>query len=180
MFYKQKLFLKALHCFPPEIAHIVVLKAISSNFFSVNTDHLHISNLRTKLGNLNFNHPLGIAAGFDKNVETINVINKLGISHMEFGTITPNPQSGNSKPRIFRLSKDNAIINRLGFPSKGIDSAIKNLRNNKNKIPIGLNIGCNKNSNDFMDDYLTLTRRLGLFAGWITVNISSPNTPGLR
>ena len=180
MFYKQKLFLKTLHCFPPEIAHTVVLKAISSNFISANTDDLNISNLRTKLGNLNFNHPLGIAAGFDKNVETINVINKLGISHMEFGTITPHPQPGNSKPRIFRLSEDKAIINRLGFPSKGIDSAIKNLRNNKNKIPIGLNIGCNKNSNDFMDDYLTLTRKLGPFAEWITVNISSPNTPGLR
>ena len=92
---------------------------------------------------------------------------------MEFGTITPNPQSGNSKPRIFRLSKDNAIINRLGFPNKGIDSAIKNLRNNNNTIPIGLNIGCNKNSNDFMNDYLTSTRRLAPFAEWITVNISS-------
>ena len=132
MFYKQKLFLKALHCFPPEIAHIVVLKAIRSNFISVNTDNLHISNLRTKLGNLNFNHPLGIAAGFDKNVETINVINKLGISHMEFGTITPNPQPGNSKPRIFRLSEDKAIINKLGFPSKGINSAVKNWLRYKN------------------------------------------------
>ena len=180
MFYKQKFFLKGLHCLPPEIAHAITMKAIRSNFIFSDTNNLNTSNLKTKLGNLNFSHPLGIAAGFDKNVETINFINNLGISHMEFGTITPNPQSGNKKPRVFRLFDDQAIINRLGFPSEGIDSAVKKLSKKKYKIPIGLNIGCNKNSNDFIDDYLTLTKKLGPFAEWITVNISSPNTPGLR
>ena len=180
MFYKQKFFLKGLHCLPPEIAHAITMKAIRSNFIFSDTNNLNTSNLKTKLGNLNFSHPLGIAAGFDKNIETINFINNLGISHMEFGTITPNPQSGNKKPRVFRLFDDQAIINRLGFPSEGIDSAVKKLSKKKYKIPIGLNIGCNKNSNDFIDDYLTLTKKLGPFAEWITVNISSPNTPGLR
>ena len=180
MFYKQKFFLRGLHCLPPEIAHAITMKAIRSNFIFSDTNNLNTSNLKTKLGNLNFSHPLGIAAGFDKNVETINFINNLGISHMEFGTITPNPQPGNKKPRVFRLFDDQAIINRLGFPSEGIDSAVKKLSKKKYKIPIGLNIGCNKNSNDFIDDYLTLTKKLGPFAEWITVNISSPNTPGLR
>ena len=135
MFYKQKFFLKGLHRLPPEIAHAITMKAIRSNFIFSDTNNLNTSNLKTKLGNLNFSHPLGIAAGFDKNVETINFINNLGISHMEFGTITPNPQSGNKKPRVFRLFDDQAIINRLGFPSEGIDSAVKNYLKKNIKFP---------------------------------------------
>ena len=125
MINKQKFYLKALRFFPPEFAHKITLKVIKHNLVAEKINDINQSKLNIKLGNLNFNHPLGIAAGFDKNIETINTIHKLGISHMEFGTTTPNPQLGNKKPRVFRLSNDSAIINRLGFPNHGTDEAIK-------------------------------------------------------
>lgn len=172
------LLLKTLHKFPAELSHNIVIKFLQYGFIPKN--NVNSKNLNIKINNISFNHPIGMAAGFDKNAETLNAIDKIGISHIEVGTITPKQQNGNLKPRIFRLIEDSAIINSLGFPSKGMKYVIKKLENNKCNIPIGVNIGSNKNTNNHAEDYALLTKNLGLFADWVTINISSPNTPGLR
>jgi len=172
------LLLKALHKFPAEFSHNITIKYLKYGLIPNN--NINAKNLNVKIGNISFEHPIGIAAGFDKNAETIKNIYKIGASHIEVGTITPKKQYGNIKPRIFRLSEDNAIINSLGFPSKGMAYVLNKLEKNKCNIPIGINIGSNKDTKSHIEDYTLLTKNLGLFADWITVNISSPNTPGLR
>ena len=168
-----------LHKLSPELAHNITLKLISKGLF-FNNSLSNYKNLNIKLGNINFKHPVGLAAGFDKDGEVFHQIDKLGLSHTEIGTITPKLQTGNSKPRVFRFSKDNAIINRLGFPSKGSEYVKKRLEKYNNNIPLGINIGCNKDTKNQINDYAKLTETLGEYADWITINISSPNTPGLR
>jgi len=172
------LLLKALRKFPTEFSHNIAIKYIKYGL--INHNYINVKNLNVKIGNISFKHPIGIAAGFDKNAETIKNIYKIGASHIEVGTITPKKQYGNIKPRIFRLIEDKAIINSLGFPSKGMAYVINKLEKNKCNIPIGINIGSNKDTKNHIEDYTLLTKKLGLFADWITVNISSPNTPGLR
>ena len=173
----NKLILRSLNKFPAELSHNITIKLLK---YGIIPNYKINSNINTKLNNINFSHPIGIAAGFDKNAETFFNIHKIGVSHIEVGTITPEIQYGNPKPRIFRLNKDNAIINSLGFPSKGMEYVLKQLKNKKCNIPLGINIGANKNTSDHIKDYTILTRRLGKYADWITINISSPNTPGLR
>ena len=172
------LLLKILHKLPAELSHNITIKFLKNGLIPKN--NINSKNLNIKIGNISFNHPIGIAAGFDKNAETLKVIDKTGVSHIEIGTVTPRQQKGNFKPRIFRLIEDNAIINSLGFPSKGMKYVIERLENNKCNVPIGVNIGSNKNTKNHVEDYTLLTKNLGIFADWITVNISSPNTPGLR
>ncbi|MBH88234.1 MAG: dihydroorotate dehydrogenase (quinone) [Pelagibacterales bacterium] len=180
MKYLNHLLLKYfLHNLPPELAHSITLKLINKGLVFNNSLN-NYKNLNVKLGNINFQHPIGLAAGFDKDGEVFHQIDKLGLSHTEIGTITPKLQTGNSKPRVFRLSKDNAIINRLGFPSKGLEYVKKRLENFNSNVPLGINIGCNKETTNQINDYIKLTKSLGTFADWITINISSPNTPGLR
>lgn len=129
-----------------------------------------------------FKNPIGLAAGFDKNADVILPMFKLGFGFVETGTVTPKPQEGNPKPRVFRAAGHNAVINRMGFPSKGISY----YKNNVEKLPaqrpgiIGLNIGMNKEQTVPEDDYNFLVRELAPYADYLTVNISSPNTPGLR
>lgn len=133
-----------------------------------------------------FRNPLGLAAGFDKRVEMVPFLAAVGFGHVEVGTITPKPQSGNPRPRIFRLTEDEALINRMGFPSDGIEIAEKHLSALKyQQLPIrlGVNIGKNKATEleRAADDYRECAKSLSsVGADWITVNISSPNTPGLR
>jgi len=172
------LLLKILHKFPAELSHNIIIKFLKYGLIPKN--NICAKNLNVKIGNISFNHPIGIAAGFDKNAETFKEIYKIGVSHIEVGTITPKKQVGNIKPRIFRLVEDNAIINSLGFPNKGMKYAIQKLENNKCNVPIGVNIGSNKNTKDHIKDYTQLTKNLGIFVDWVTINISSPNTPGLR
>ena len=172
------LLLKTLHKFPAEFSHNITINFLKYGLIPKN--NISPKNLNVKIGNIYFDHPIGIAAGFDKNAETLNQIDKTGVSHLEVGTITPKQQTGNLKPRIFRLTEDNAIINSLGFPSKGMKYVIKKLENNKCNIPIGVNIGSNKNTKNHSEDYTLLTKNLGIFTDWVTINISSPNTPGLR
>ena len=132
---------------------------------------------------LHFPNPVGLAPGYDKNAEVPVEIMRLGFGFAEVGTLTPMPQSGNPKPRLFRLVDDNAVINRMGFNNDGQQSAIARLRNipaNALCGPLGINIGANKDSVDRIGDYVTGVRDMAPYADYLTVNISSPNTPGLR
>jgi dihydroorotate dehydrogenase len=127
-----------------------------------------------------FPNPLGLAAGFDKNAEVPDVMLKLGFGFVECGTVTPRPQPGNPRPRMFRLRQDRAVINRLGFNNQGMAAAAERLSARPRQGIVGINIGANKDSADRIADYRETFARLSPLADYVTVNISSPNTPGLR
>jgi dihydroorotate dehydrogenase len=131
---------------------------------------------------LTFKNPVGLAAGLDKNGECIDAFAAMGFGFIEIGTVTPKPQPGNDKPRMFRLPKGEAIINRMGFNNKGVDNLIENVKQAKYKGILGINIGKNKDTPDelALNDYLICLRKVYNYASYVTVNISSPNTPGLR
>lgn len=131
---------------------------------------------------IKFPNPLGLAAGLDKNGECINAFAAMGFGFVEVGTVTPRPQAGNDKPRIFRLPKANAVINRMGFNNKGVDYLVSQVQAANFKGVLGINIGKNKDTpeENAKDDYIHCMRKVYNFATYITVNISSPNTPGLR
>jgi dihydroorotate dehydrogenase len=132
---------------------------------------------------LKFPNRIGLAAGLDKDGDTIDALGRLGFGHVEIGTITPRPQAGNPKPRVFRLIPQEAIINRMGFNNPGIDAGVENVRKTRNyQGVIGFNIGKNKDTPNAnaADDYLACLRKAYPVAGYIAVNLSSPNTPGLR
>jgi dihydroorotate dehydrogenase len=131
---------------------------------------------------LNFPNPIGMAAGFDKHGEVPDALLRLGFGFVEIGSITPQPQAGNPKPRVFRLPEDEAVINRLGFNSAGVAAAVSNLRQRRaGRVGIvGINIGKNRDSADAAADYAAGTTALAHLADYLVVNVSSPNTPGLR
>jgi dihydroorotate dehydrogenase len=128
---------------------------------------------------LDFPNPLGLAAGFDKNAAVPAAMARLGFGFVECGTVTPRPQPGNPRPRLFRLTEDRAVINRMGFNNAGMEKAARNLAQRGAGI-VGINIGANKDSEDRIADYRTAFARLAPLADYVTINISSPNTPGLR
>jgi dihydroorotate dehydrogenase len=170
----------------PEKAHCLALKTIKHNYiFDYSIQEYMKTYFSQNICGIQFDSPVGLAAGFDKNGELTGKIHLNGFGFAEIGTITPFPQAGNDKPRMFRAIEDEGLINRLGFNNKGIDALISNVRNNyeDKKIPIGINIGPNKNSQSFINDYEILIEKAyenkDLF-DYITINISSPNTPGLR
>lgn len=140
--------------------------------------------LRTTVAGLRFSNPVGIAAGFDKNAEVLNPLLRLGFGFVEAGTVTPLPQPGNPKPRMFRLTEDQAVINRLGFNNNGLEQALDKFKERAwHRGPrgvTGLNVGANKDSRDRIADYALSVEHAAPFVDYITVNISSPNTPGLR
>lgn len=128
-----------------------------------------------------FSNPIGLAAGFDKNAEAGPALLRLGFGFVETGTVTPKPQVGNPRPRIFRLTEDQAVINRLGFNNKGLDAYLQNLaRLSSRRIPLGANIGINKEGADPVRDYPALVRAVAPLVDYVVINVSSPNTPGLR
>ncbi|MEH6554447.1 quinone-dependent dihydroorotate dehydrogenase, partial [Pseudoalteromonas tetraodonis] len=131
---------------------------------------------------LEFKNPVGLAAGLDKNAECIDAFAQMGFGFVEVGTVTPRPQAGNDKPRMFRLPQSNAIINRMGFNNKGVDNLVNNVKAAKYDGILGINIGKNKDTlnEQGKDDYIHCMRKVFEYASYITVNISSPNTPGLR
>ena len=181
-----RLFRKIIFLFPPEFSHYLVLKFISFNYFILKYffkflfDSEHDKLKRNLLG-LDFKNPIGLAAGFDKNADYIRELTALGFGFIEIGTVTPLAQKGNAKPRIFRLSSDNALINRLGFNNKGVKYVVHRLRKvTKNNMIIGVNIGKNKDQNDFISDYTKCFYELHNYVDYFTINVSSPNTPGLR
>ncbi len=174
--------IKLLKFLPPELAHSITINALK--YIKLNLDKPDDPILSQHFNGLDFPNPIGLAAGFDKNAEVIKSMFSLGFGFIEVGTITPFPQKGNSKPRVFRLEEDKAIINSLGFNNKGSKKVRKNLLKLKknffeNKI-IGVNLGKNKNSLNSIDDYLFGMEQLGDISSYITINISSPNTEGLR
>lgn len=139
------------------------------------------ASLKTTVAGLQFPNPVGLAAGFDKDAEVPEQMLTLGFGFVEVGTITPKPQAGNAKPRLFRLAKDRAIINRMGFNNQGQPAAYARLMEDVH-LPgiIGVNIGTNKDSADRIADYVSGVKAMARVAKYITINISSPNTPGLR
>ena len=170
-------FLKSLlFLFEPESAHRITINYL--RFAKFKKPKLY-KVLKSKVFGLNFHNPIGIAAGFDKNGEVAHNLINLGFGFSEIGTVTPKPQLGNSKPRVFRLKNDSAIINRLGFNSDGFNEVKTKLGKIGDNI-IGINIGANKNSKDFSEDYIKGIKFFSTIASYITINISSPNTPGLR
>ena len=164
---------------PPETAHnlTVQLTKFGSPFLNLG---FHDQSLNTNIKGLNFSNPLGIAAGFDKNAELIDPLLKMGFGFVECGTVTPKPQYGNPKPRVFRLRDDNAVINRLGFNNKGKDKFLRNLISSKRNGIIGSNIGPNKDSKNFIKDYLQIYRSISASCDYVALNVSSPNTQDLR
>ncbi len=131
---------------------------------------------------ITFKNPVGLAAGLDKNGECIDAFAAMGFGFIEIGTVTPKPQPGNDKPRMFRLPEGQAIINRMGFNNKGVDNLVNNVKQAKYHGVLGINIGKNKDTpeENALDDYLICLRKVYDHASYVTVNISSPNTPGLR
>jgi dihydroorotate dehydrogenase len=129
---------------------------------------------------LDFPNPVGLAAGFDKNAQVPDAMAKFGFGFVECGTVTPRPQGGNPQPRLFRLTEDAAVINRMGFNNGGMDQAARNLKARRGAGLVGINIGANKDSTDRISDYVLGFAALAPFADYVTVNVSSPNTPGLR
>ncbi|MBQ4863397.1 quinone-dependent dihydroorotate dehydrogenase [Pseudoalteromonas sp. MMG013] len=131
---------------------------------------------------LDFKNPVGLAAGLDKNAECIDAFAQMGFGFIEVGTVTPRPQAGNDKPRIFRLPDAHAVINRMGFNNKGVDNLVSNVKASRYSGILGINIGKNKDTPNEQgkDDYIHCMRKVFEYASYITVNISSPNTPGLR
>jgi dihydroorotate dehydrogenase len=131
---------------------------------------------------ITFDNPVGLAAGLDKNADCIDAFASMGFGFIEVGTVTPKPQAGNDKPRLFRLPQANAIINRMGFNNNGVDYLVENVKNSRYKGVLGINIGKNKDTPNEQgkDDYVACMRKVYPYASYITVNISSPNTPGLR
>ncbi len=166
----------------PEIAHKLTIKFLRLGIHP----RLKQSVFPVKVGDLIFKNLLGVAAGFDKNAEIIDKVHFLNFGFTEVGTITPVSQYGNPKPRIFRLEKDKAIINRNGFNNLGMLEAKKKLENYRKRFPVGsnflvgVNIGPNKDSENRFNDYKVLAENLSEFADYISVNVSSPNTPNLR
>ena len=163
-------FLSLVHTIPG-------VKALMRNIFSSNDIGLK----REVLG-LTFDNPVGLAAGFDKDAQMIDLLEPFGFGSIEIGTLTPKPQPGNEKPRLFRLKKDKALINRMGFNNEGVDKAVGRLRKRKSKIIVGGNIGKNKVTDNDMaiGDYEYAFEALFAVVDYFVVNVSSPNTPNLR
>lgn len=171
---------QVLFSFDPETAHGLSITALRCGL-PVATRPPRDERLKVGLCGLDFPNPLGMAAGYDKNAEVPDGLLSLGFGFAEVGTVTPLPQSGNPKPRIFRLTRDDAVINRLGFNNEGHDAAERRLAARKARAGIvGVNIGANKDSTDRIGDYEKGIARFAPLASYLTVNISSPNTPGLR
>ncbi|MCA0278393.1 MAG: quinone-dependent dihydroorotate dehydrogenase [Proteobacteria bacterium] len=169
-----------LFAFDPEAAHGLSIKALRCGL-PVGGRAPRDARLRVRVAGLEFPNPLGMAAGYDKNAEVPDGLLGLGFGFAEVGTVTPLPQAGNPKPRIFRLVEDDAVINRLGFNNEGHDAAEKRLIARAGRPGIvGVNIGANKDSTNRIGDYVRGVKRFARHASYLTVNISSPNTPGLR
>jgi dihydroorotate dehydrogenase len=163
----------------PELAHALTLRALEAGL----GPHARVDDaiLRTRLCGLALSNPIGLAAGFDKDARAPRALLAAGFGFVECGTVTPRPQAGNPRPRLFRLAADQAVINRMGFNNAGLDAFATRLASARDRSgPVGANIGANKDSVDRIADYVMGLRRLWTSADYFTLNVSSPNTPGLR
>lgn len=162
----------------PETAHRSTINALRMGLAPRgNTDP---SSLAVRFVGLDLPNPIGMAPGFDKNAEVPRALGKVGFGFVEVGTLTPRPQPGNPSPRVFRIPEEQGVINRLGFNNEGHRAAFERLKNRDAGVVVGVNIGANKDSEDFIADYVAGVRTFSPIADYLTANISSPNTPGLR
>ncbi len=169
-----------LHALDPESAHALTIWALRNGLVGQGNSRSRPL-LETDIWGIRFPNPLGLAAGFDKNARVFEPLLRTGFGFVEVGSVTPRPQVGNPRPRMFRLPEDAAVINRLGFNNQGMDAVAQRLENRSISTGVvGVNIGCNRDSRDEIADYLTIYRRLGPLADFTVINVSSPNTPGLR
>ena len=172
----------AIFALDPETGHKLAIKALKSVPSGAHRPgNTSDSKLAVEVAGLKFPNPVGVAAGFDKDAEVPDALLSLGFGFTEVGSITPRPQAGNPRPRLFRLSEDQAVINRMGFNNAGADAALSRLKARKARGGIvGINIGANKDSEDRIADYAQMARVMTPYASYLAVNVSSPNTPGLR
>lgn len=172
----------AVKLLKPEMAHGVTIKALKNGLDVPLKAARPDPALAVELpkSGLKLRVPIGLAAGFDKNCEVPDAMVKYGFGFVECGTVTPLPQAGNPKPRLFRLSKDGAVINRMGFNNEGLQSFVEGLKAYGSAAPIGANVGANKAASDKVADYVNGIAAVAPYCDYITINISSPNTPGLR
>ncbi|KDP92728.1 diguanylate cyclase, partial [Brevundimonas sp. EAKA] len=168
----------ALRRLDPETAHQVAIKGLALAPLPAPAADDPI--LHTTLAGLALPNPVGLAAGLDKNGEALRGLSRLGFGFVECGSVTPRPQPGNPKPRLFRLTEDRAIINRMGFNNEGLEAFAARLDRRPTDVVVGANLGANKDTEDKAADYVAGLQRLAGRASYFTVNISSPNTPGLR
>ncbi len=167
-----------LRTLDPETAHGLSLQALKAGLGGSAAADDPI--LTTTLAGLALPSPIGLAAGFDKNAEAVGPLSRAGFGFVECGSVTPRPQSGNPKPRLFRLTEDRAVINRMGFNNQGLETFAGHLSARPERGVVGANLGANKDTEDKAADYVAGLKRLAGLADYFTVNISSPNTPGLR
>jgi dihydroorotate dehydrogenase len=171
-----------LRALPAEAAHRATIRALAQGLGGLAAGRAEPDppSLKQVLWGREFPNPVGVAAGFDKDAEVPDALLRLGCGFAETGTVTPRPQPGNPKPRLFRLYDDRAVINRLGFNSQGLEPTLKRLRARRRMGVVGVNLGKNRDSTDAAADYLDGVRWVGTLADYFVVNVSSPNTPGLR
>lgn len=172
--------LALLHRLDPERAHDLSIKALASGLAPLNGGPVTSERLRLRLAGLDLPNPVGLAAGYDKSARVVGPLMRAGFGFVEVGAATPRPQPGNPRPRLFRLSGDQAIINRFGFNNEGAEAIADRLAARPAGIPVGLNIGANKDSADRAADFAQVVRMAGDHADFLTVNVSSPNTEKLR
>lgn len=174
--------LPLLRAVDAECAHGLTIKALKAGLGPTGRADAHPS-LAVEAFGLRFPNPIGLSAGFDKNAEVMGPMLDAGFGFVEVGSITPRPQPGNPRPRVFRLPADRGVINRLGFNNEGVEAAARRLAAFRSRRPeaiVGVNLGKNKDSEDAAADYRIGAERLSAFASYLVVNVSSPNTPGLR
>jgi dihydroorotate dehydrogenase len=171
--------LPLLRWFDPEDAHRLAIQGLK--FLPPMRARPDDAKLAVRAFGLNFPNPIGMAAGFDKSAEAPDALLRLGFGFVEVGTVTPKPQAGNPRPRLFRLERDEAVINRMGFNNDGAEAVLRRLaaRAHLGGI-VGVNLGANKDAEDRVADYVTLIEKFAPVASYFTINVSSPNTPGLR
>jgi dihydroorotate dehydrogenase len=175
----ERLALPALRKLDPETAHSVALTALNMGL-SGGTGAVSSDRLKTRIAGIDMPNPVGLAAGFDKNAKAMIALSRVGFGFLEVGAATPRPQIGNPKPRLFRLTEDRAAINRFGFNNDGMEAIAHRLKNAPRRIPIGLNLGANKDSPDRAADFANVLKATGDYVSFATVNVSSPNTEKLR
>ncbi|CAG9835937.1 unnamed protein product [Diabrotica balteata] len=180
-FYKDMV-MPVVHLLDPEKAHNLAV-FISQYRLLPKSNYDDPPSLNVVIFQKEFTNPVGIAAGFDKDAKAVLGLKDIGFGFVEIGSVTPNPQPGNEKPRVFRLPEDSAVINRYGFNSEGHDTVLQRIqliRSSKENVIIGVNLGKNKTSDDAVGDYVKGIEKFGPFCDYLVINISSPNTPGLR
>ena len=168
-----------LRLLDPETAHNLAIAALERGLIP-GPAPFEDAILQTRLWDRDFVNPIGLAAGFDKDARVADAMLAQGFGFVEIGSVTPRPQPGNPRPRVFRLSADGAAVNRLGFNSQGIDAVAERLGKRNRSGIVGVNIGRNKDSAQAVDDYVSGAKVLARLADYLVVNVSSPNTPGLR